>query len=147
MAKKSTTKKKTSKTSRLGHDPLQNLNIESDEGEDKNDHAMDIEADEQIMKAEPDSEKGILHLPSHFSIAAVEEVYGQMSSLMKMKKTSIEVESTEVESIDTAALQLLYAFAEQSRMSGTDIHWHPRSKKIDEASSILNINILTENES
>ncbi len=147
MTKKSTTKRRTTKASRLGHDPLQILKIESNEDEYKNGHAMDIEADEQIMKAEPDSEKAVLHLPSHFSIAAVEEVYRQMSSLMKMKKTSIEVKSAEVESIDTAALQLLYVFAEQSRMSGTDIHWHSRSKKIDEASSILNISMYTENES
>jgi len=143
MTKKPTTKKKTNKPSRLGHDPLQGLEVKP--GEDENNHSLNIEQDEQLMEIESDSEQAILHLPSHFSIAAVEEVYGQMSSLLYMKNTSIDVEATGVESIDTAALQLLYAFTERTKMSGKDIHWRSRSEKIDEASRILNINIFSEN--
>ncbi len=144
MTKKSTAKSKTTKPSRLGHDPLGSLNVKSDE--DENNLPPNIEQDEQPMEIEPDSNRATLHLPSHFSISAVEEVYTQMSSFLEMTNTSIDVETIEVESIDTAALQLLYAFAEQTRMSGKNIHWCSRSEKIDEASRILNINIFSKNE-
>ncbi len=144
MTKKSTTKKKTNKTSRLGHDPFADIDINSEDNE--NDCSPNIASDDQPAEMKSNSEQAVLHLPSHFSIAAVEEVYGHMSSLLEMEKTPIEVETTEVESIDTAALQLLYAFIEQTRMSGKNIHWRSRSKKIDEASRMLNINIFTGNE-
>jgi len=144
MTKKSTTKRKTNKTSRLGHDPFAGVDIDSEDNE--NYCSPNIEPDEQPTEMESNDGRAILHLPSHFSIAAVEEVYGHMSSLLEMEKTSIEVETIEVESIDTAALQLLYAFIEQTRISGKNIHWRSRSEKIGEASRMLNINIFTENE-
>jgi len=152
MTKKSTTKSRMNIKSRLGHDPLEGLKVESDEDPYVQPRTTDLvepleltEPDKQPSEMEPDGGKIILHLPSHFSISEVEEVYGQMSSILETGENSIEVETTEVESIDTAAIQLLYAFTEKTRMSGRDIHWHSRSEKIDEASRLLDIDMFSEN--
>lgn len=143
MAKKSTAKKKAKKTSRLGHDPLDDLNADTIEKE--SDQTQSIEPNEDIIKMESNDTPSTLHLPSRFSIAEVAEVREHMSSIMKQKQTTIEVDAGEVELVDTAAIQLLHAFSEQAKTSGKTLHWQSQSEKIKEASRMLNINISMEN--
>ncbi|VAX13920.1 hypothetical protein MNBD_GAMMA24-396 [hydrothermal vent metagenome] len=137
MTKKPTDTSKTNKTTRLGHDPFS----ETDLSINNNDisQAVDIESDQQC--AESKSDRGILSLPSKFSIASVEEVYKNMSSLLTQKQNLIEINAEKIESVDTAAIQMLYAFTAQANILGINTRWKPRSKIINDAAKILNINI------
>ena len=142
MTKKPTTERKTNKTTRLGHDPFEDIGIS--ETEDEISKSQDIGSDEKHPEISVGHEQDVLCLPSRFSIAAVEDVYKQMSSLLSLEQTCIELEAGEIESIDTSAIQLLYAFSAQAKISGKNLRWKSRSKIIDEASRTLNINILTD---
>ncbi len=143
MTDKSTPRKKTGKSSRLGHDPFADISVDTEK--DRTVKTDNIEPDTPPEETVSNDKQASLHLPSNFTIAAVEEVRGKMSSLIDMDKPSIDIESAEVESVDTAAIQLLYAFTEKAITSGRTIHWHSYSQKIEDAAKILGINMLTKN--
>ncbi len=141
MTKKPSATMKSNKTTRLGHDPfadiepsiedeevLQNKNIEADTNPDKQD-------------GEKNDNKETLHLPLRFLIASAEEVYKSMSSFLSSEQNCIEVDPQKTESVDTSAIQLLYAFILQTKIAGKTIRWKSHSKIIDDAANILNINI------
>ncbi len=137
MVKKTTAKKKNT---RLGHDPFDDPVFE--DGGNTFPPSQKIAPDNEQIETEADIAKSNLHLPSHFSIATVEEIHAQMSSILNLEKMSVEIDPSEVESVDTAAIQMLYAFIEQIKVSGKSTHWKIHSEKIAQASSMLNINIL-----
>jgi len=139
--------KKTSKNknaSRLGHDPLDDLNIDDDEN--LSTEKQKPSQNEHIPMKESAPKTETISLPSRFSIAEVDEIYTQMSSLLAQDTIDIELDGGNVESVDTSALQLLYAFNEKAAMSGKTIHWKSTSEKILESSRLLNINLSANSE-
>jgi len=140
MAKKTTAKKKTS---RLGHDPFDDSVL--NDGDNISLSSQEMAKDEEPIETKADDADEILCLPSHFSIAAVEEVHAQMSSILNREQETIEIDAGEVEAVDTAAIQMLYAFIEQTKTSGKTLQWKRQSEKIAQASSMLNINIFDSN--
>ncbi len=142
MTKNTTIKRKTNKTTRLGHDPFEDVGISG--VEDEIPKSQDIKPEEQQPEIKADHEREVLCFPSRFSISAVEDVYKQMSSFLSLEQTCIELEAGGIESIDTSAIQLLYAFSTQAKISGKHLRWNSRSEIVDEASRALNINILVD---
>ncbi len=134
------TNKSTKKTTRLGHDPLEDIEVTSNENKTSNNQSIEtVGKDEQNSNDKNHKE---LNLPSRFSIATVEEVYKRMSYILSLEQDQIELNPEEIKSVDTSAIQLLYAFTTQAKISGKNIHWKSRSETVDKASRILNINIL-----
>ncbi len=138
--KNPTTKRNANKSTRLGHDPFEDAGI--DDRENNVPSPQNIKPEEKNADIKVDNEKESLCLPSRFSIATVGEVYKKMSSFLSAEQTQIELEAGEIESIDTSAIQLLYAFTLQAKMSEKKLHWKSRSKIVDDASRVLNINLL-----
>lgn len=142
MANKNpTTKRNTNKSTRLGHDPFEDTGIA--EHDNKVPQSQNIKSEGKNTEIEVDDGNGTLFLPSRFSIATVGEVYKKMSSFLNTEQSQIDLEAGEIESIDTSAIQLLYAFSLQAKMSEKNLHWKSRSKIVDEASKALNIDLST----
>jgi len=140
MAKKTTTKKKAT---RLGHDPFDDSMLNDSDNITLS--SQETAKDEEPMETKADDADNILCLPSHFSIAAVGEVHAQMCSILNQEQETIEVDAGEVEAVDTAAIQMLYTFIEQTKISGKSLRWKRQSEKIAHASNMLNINIFNSN--
>ncbi len=124
MAKKNSTRKKPM---RLGHDPF--------------DMPDEANSDKPNEKLQDENNDKILDLPPNFSISCVEEIYIAMNSILNEQAESIKIDAENVESVDTAAIQILHAFIEKANITGKQIHWKTRSEKIQKASEMLNINI------
>lgn len=145
MAKKDSATIKSSKNTRLGHDPLADIEPPvTDEISQQHNTSSATEKNKHDNKAT--DKQDILDLPSRFSIASAEEVYKRMSSFVASEKDHIEVNAEKTESVDTSAIQLLYAFALQAKITGKIIHWKSHSSTIDDAAKILNIDILANTE-
>ncbi len=140
---KTKSKKKTTRSSRLGHDPFSDV-LEKDI---VNDYISQKEVssppkDEIIKQEKPD----LLKLPSNFTIAGVTETYSEIKSLLDSNNNDIEIDPSNLDSIDTAGMQLLYVVSEKLKLSKKTINWTCWSKTIENASDILGIKILNINE-
>lgn len=150
---KKATKKKVSRKKKdiLGHDPLAWI---SDEDADqlKNNIKEDKAVVGEIKETEPDaidtvvdeiqeeeimSEQTIFELPSYFGIAQVATTYGAMQNFLKNSTEVIEIEAKDVESIDTAALQLLAVFINEAKTKDKTIKWNSCSDKLSNSIELL----------
>ncbi|VAX11650.1 hypothetical protein MNBD_GAMMA25-2104 [hydrothermal vent metagenome] len=136
-------KKKTTRSSRLGHDPFSDA-LEKDVVNDyvAQEEVSSPSKDKIIEQGKPD----VLELPSNFTIAGVTEAYSEIKSLLDSSNNEIEIDPSNLDSIDTAGMQLLYAVSEKLKLSKKSINWTCGSKTIENASDILGIKILNINE-
>lgn len=138
---------------KLGHDPLAWISDEDaeefkDEINENNVVNREIEAIESdevepvVKKTQEEeimNEQTIFKLPPYFSIAQVDSVKKSMQSFLQASGEEIEIESEDVESIDTAALQLLISFIKEVRSKGKSIKWRSISNKIESSIDLLSI--------
>ncbi|HEB56846.1 MAG TPA: hypothetical protein ENI98_11225 [Gammaproteobacteria bacterium] len=136
--KNTSTKQNTNKTSRLGHDPFEDVKISTDKNETSKSENTETDKKDMTGNSNPET----LSFPSRFSIATAEEIYKRMSYHLSQEQTHIELDPEKTTSIDTSAIQLLYAFIAQAKISGKTLHWKSRSEIIENASRILNIHIF-----
>lgn len=133
MTKKTSRKKNPAKPSRLGHDPFSELSVDEEaNGEIESRNSKPLTTD---------NAPSILQLPSNFTISAVGEVHNKMTSIFDLDKTVIEIDGSQVESVDTAGIQLLHAFENNAMAKDKEIHWTQESEKIATTSKFLDINV------
>ena len=163
--KKSTKKKsatvKKAKSSKLGHDPLswideteaeslkaqnesktESENLVEDAVEEvvaSEDQEVGEENNAVVTEVENTEENEMFELPLYFGIAQVADVRGQMESLLNSEVDELEIKCEEIESIDTAAIQLLIAFVQDANKKGKSIKWVGQSEKLKSAIDLLNV--------
>lgn len=91
------------------------------------------------VESEKSEDENMLDLPVYFGIAQVADVYQQMKSIIESDSNAIDIKAGDIESIDTAALQLLSAFIKQAEENNKSVSWSSRSEKIDSAIAVLNM--------
>ena len=133
MTKKTSRKKIPAKSSRLGHDPFSELSVDEEAN-------VEIES-RNLEPLITDNAPCTLQLPSNFTIAAVGEIHNKMTSIFGLDKTIIEIDGGEVESVDTAGIQLLHAFENNAMAKDKEIYWIQASEKIATTSEFLGINV------
>jgi anti-anti-sigma regulatory factor len=79
-----------------------------------------------------------LVLPSVCNISSVSEIHAQMKTFLYSNDDTINIQAGQVDSIDTAALQLLTSFDAMVKAQGKTILWQSSSDKFKEAASQLN---------
>ena len=133
---------------KLGHDPLAFMDavdeqdVATEEVADSNTVSRQGIAIESVAD-DPDVTDEIatatLNLPPYLGIAQVAEMYTNIQSLLNTMSKKIEINAGEVESVDTAGLQLLMALIKQSRTNGIQIVWETISPKLMKSAELLNI--------
>ncbi len=128
--------KKTTKKARLGHDPFADVF-----GENETETAVsEAEPETESTTAESTDTQGpLLELPERFTIVCVEELHGQMKELLCSPDEKLQIDSSAVEAVDTAAVQLLYAFHRQARDAGKTLEWKSENDKLARACQGLNL--------
>lgn len=145
------TKSAKNKVSKLGHDPLSWINdpeieIENTSNSDEASSLQDRldtnqpNSDEVAAVSEMLEDNTMLDLPSYFGIAQVSTVYEEMQLILALKIDEIEINAADIESIDTAAIQLLIVFVDQATKSGKSIKWLVTTDKFKVAVTTLNLN-------
>jgi len=152
---KKASKKKVSrkKKTKLGHDPLDWVSDEDAEQLKKEVKEDDVVVEKEIEAVEPDkiesvveenqedamSEQTIFELPPYFGIAQVAATKESMQSFLQNSGDEFEIKAGDVESIDTAALQLLTSFVKEAKSKGKNIKWGSASDKLESAVELLAI--------
>ncbi len=146
--KKSSRKKKD----KLGHDPLAWINdedVEKLKSEAEEDNVSDkkeieaIESDgikpmlEEIQEDKIMGKQTVFELPPYFGIAQVAATKESMQSFLENSTDEIEIEAGDVESIDTAALQLLASFIKEAKSKDKCIKWRLISNKLEDSVKLL----------
>lgn len=137
------------KKNKLGHDPLDWISDEDAAQLKSETKKSDVTAEKEIAEIEPVteearekdimSEQTIFELPPYFGIAQVASIKEAMQSFLKNSTDEIEIEAEGVESIDTAALQLLISFVKQAKSKGKSVKWKSVSNKLESSSELLAI--------
>ena len=86
----------------------------------------------------------MLDLPFHFGISQVGDVYHKMESLLNSDSELIEIQGEDIESIDSAAIQLLTIFIIKAKADGKSIKWLNTSEKLRLSVNTLGINNFLE---
>ena len=96
---------------------------------------------EEEVQVEPEAEEDskMLDLPVYFGIAQVAEVYQKMQPLVESSDDPVEIKADDVESVDTAALQLLLGFVKQLEEKGKSVKWMGCSDKFNSSVIVLNM--------
>ena len=152
---KKASKKKASrkKKDKLGHDPLAWISDEDAEQLKKEVKEDDVVVEKETEAIKPDeiesvveetqedamSEQTIFELPPYFGIAQVAETKESMQSFLQSSGDEIEIEAEDVDSIDTAALQLLTSFIKEAKSKGKNIKWRSTSNKLESSVELLAI--------
>lgn len=143
---KKTTRKNTG--NKLGHDPLAFMDAmdkQESSAEDIHDtktvSQLDNENESVVGDADSAGEviASLLDLPPYLGIAQAAEVYTSIQGLLNTVDDKIEINAGEVESVDTAGLQLLMALCKQSHEKGIQIQWQSVSPKLMKSAELLNI--------
>ncbi len=92
-------------------------------------------------KTEKQSSEEILSCGTSLTITGAESLYQRLKSLLEGEATVV-IEAHEVKSIDTAALQLLGAFIQESGSHGISVVWKEPSAVLRESVYRLNMDRL-----
>lgn len=155
------------KGSKLGHDPLawldddeaganmpvaddvQNIATSPEESESqpagqelgKKDVSGDVVEDTITEPVETLTSGGtaMFELPIYFGIAQVSEVKDDLNKLMAKSSEKIALNGSDIESIDTAAIQLLISFVSHAREQGKEVTFSGCSEKLLNTANLLNV--------
>jgi len=79
-----------------------------------------------------------IDLGTRCTIVKAEELHAQMESLIQ-SGVDVEIHSSEVEQIDTSALQLLYSFHQSLAQDNRKMTWPNPSEQVVETAKLLGI--------
>jgi ABC-type transporter Mla MlaB component len=153
-------KKASKKKAKLGHDPLawisdddvatlknevgsEEVKVEQVKFDDVELPVEDVQPEEIVVDKEQEeevmSEQTIFELPPYFGIAQVAVTKESMQAFLQNSTEEIEIEAEDVESIDTAALQLLLSFIKEAKLKNKSIKWKSMSDKLEGSIELLAI--------
>ena len=79
-----------------------------------------------------------IQLPAHVTINKVQALQEILEQIADDKnKDRVIIHAAEVERVDTAGIQLLYAFVQEARRRGITLEWDHPSEKIAAAAELL----------
>jgi len=119
------------------HDEVDNLSVAMENNVNDNTE-KDINKSEEMDEIHREN-LDMLDLTSHFGISRVADIYPQMQSLISSSSETLKISGGDIESVDTAALQLLLAFVAEAEKNGKKIEWESCSEKLRSSASLLNI--------
>lgn len=148
--KKKTTPKKSA--SKLGHDPLawiddvnagmapeaESMPAPESQGAKRN---VATSAPTRVMETAMPENTATLNLPVYFGIAQSAEICAEMQKIMASGGKEIKIAGGDVESFDTAAVQLMMALNKAADLNDIEISWSGCSQKMTEVRQLLNIKI------
>lgn len=85
------------------------------------------------------SDNTIFEVPPYFGIAQVIETKESMASILNDSADQLLLEAEDVESIDTAALQLLVSFVKKAESESKVVSWKSCSDKLKTAAELLSL--------
>lgn len=149
------TTRSKSKTNKLGHDPLawmddgeqdnlyeNNVTVEKTDVDVSSQAASQSESEKlepAVSEAASTGEASVLNLPAYFGIAQVAEVRQGMLDMLGGAPEHVFINVDEIESIDTAAIQLLIAFVREVAGHGHKIEYRGHSEKVENIADLLNV--------
>lgn len=102
--------------------------------------SSDVTLEEAVpaVPEEAQAESEAISLEGDLGIVQIEELYDKMSGVLE-KASDIEIDAAALNQVDTAAIQLLYAFVHDARSKGLNICWKSRSEALDAAAEQLGL--------
>ena len=94
---------------------------------------------EEVQEGGIMSKQTVFELPPYFGIAQVAATKESMQSFLQSSGGEIEIQAEDVDSIDTAALQLLISFIKEAKSKGKNIKWGSTSGKLESSVELLAI--------
>jgi len=82
-----------------------------------------------------------LHLEGDLGIVQVDALYEQMSAIFE-QAGEIEIDASGLNQVDTAGIQLLYAFIHDARGKGLKISWKSTSEALEKSAGQLGLSEL-----
>lgn len=130
---------------KLGHDPLAWINEDDPKAEAD---AVELPV-VTVAKSTPapiatkasSSASKILNLPMYFGIGQSSEVCSDMQKILSSDCSAVQIAGGDVESCDTAAIQLILAFNKQAKTLGKDVEWLACSQKISDIGGLLGVKL------
>ena len=92
------------------------------------------------MKEPPEaSGAGVVCLPQELGITQVEACYAQLAEALSTASEVVIIDASALKQIDTAGVQLLYAFVQEAGKKGASISWLESSQELEAVSGQLGL--------
>ncbi len=146
----------------IGHDPLAWMEEGDEEQVDENntdqvvpsknllekdaqESSIEEHTQEAVQQEEPNAEpeEGLVMLDSSLTIQNVEKLYEQLTEQLE-KKVKVEVDASNVNSIDTSSLQCLIVLKQSAMKNGKELSIDFPTEKFIEAAELLGLSDLLE---
>jgi len=95
-------------------------------------------ADQMMGEATETSEAGVVCLPEELGIAQVEACYTQLVEALS-SASEVKIDASALKQVDTAGVQLLYAFVQEAGKKGTAVSWAAKSEELESVSVQLGV--------
>ena len=95
-----------------------------------------VESDNPVTSEDGSCET--VYLEGDLGIVQIHELYTQLGSVLK-SAASIEIDAADLKQIDTAAVQLLYAFVQETKSRGLTLVWKQTSETLNSSAEQLGL--------
>lgn len=83
-----------------------------------------------------------LQLPEDLLVEDLASMALQLEAVLVDSPEVIDIDASRLELVDTAGMQLLYAFARDAQRLGKVVHWHGLTPAVREAAQVLGMAAL-----